>query len=163
MDQPRKKAKAGEPRAWIKRVLESNSKKHKPWPFGRHSGGRCGVYWDAESSDKVDVQNYVCEQAHGRRPKGWILHKKCSVPLCCNKDHLGWRPNKALPRRAVFAKLTESQVQLIRGQLSRGNTYRSIARNFSVTDMTVKMIDRGYTWAWLPWPDGMKSPRHAPF
>lgn len=145
-----KRAKNGETTAWLEKHLALSSNKCMPWPFGRHSGGSKGAYYDKLLLSGVDVQAYVCEKAHGRRPKGYVLNKKCKTHLCCNKRHLGWRLNKHTgPYKYPFAKLEPEQIPIIRAQLARGSSTREVARRFNVTSLTISLIGRGRTWAWV--------------
>lgn len=145
-----KRAKNGETAAWIEKHFELRSNKCMPWPFGRHSGGSKGAFYDKKLGQGVDVQSYICERARGPRPKGCILKVKCQTHLCCNRRHLTWKPNRHEgPYKYPFAKLEPEQIPIIRAQLARGSSTREVARRFNVTSLTISLIGRGRTWAWV--------------
>jgi hypothetical protein len=46
-------------------------------------------------------------------------------------------------------KLTEEKVRLIKMLLKKGNTQRSIAEVFKVSEAAINMINTGRTWRWV--------------
>jgi len=82
----------------------------------------------------------------------------CDNPPCMNIRHLRWGTHdenmaeardRSLLRtgdRHPMAKLTESQVQMIRDALEAGQTGRSLARLYGVSEGTISMIRNGQRW-----------------
>jgi hypothetical protein len=140
----------GQGAEWLEKQLVLSSNKCAVWPFGRHSGGSKGSFWDKSLQQGVDVQAYVCERMHGSRPKSYVLERTCKTPLCCNKKHLRWRLDRKIgPYKQSYAKLTPEQIPIIRSQLERGASTREVARRFNVTSLTISLIGRRKTWAWV--------------
>lgn len=90
---------------------------------------------------------------------GVIMHT-CDTPNCVNPAHLvhGTQAENiadmvAKGRRVTVkgsaqkdAKLTESDIPVIRQRLEYGATYARIARDYAVSETTIRFIDIGRTW-----------------
>lgn len=50
------------------------------------------------------------------------------------------------------ARLTEAQVEEIKGLLRRGAGYRFLAERYGVSRTTIGAIARGQAWRHVPWP-----------
>lgn len=96
----------------------------------------------------------------GPIPKGLVVCHKCDVRLCCNPDHLFVgtqrdnvidmiRKGRANPPRGsqtAISKLNESKVAVIRKLLRDGETQRSVASCYDVSDATIQAIAEWRTW-----------------
>lgn len=108
---------------------------------------------------------YACQV--GPVPEGlWVLHH-CDVPRCVRPDHLylgtpadNNRDRDQRGRHVAlrgedngYAKLTETEVYVIRVLLLQGGSQRAIASAFRIHQGTVSAIARRATWAHVgPWP-----------
>jgi hypothetical protein len=103
---------------------------------------------------------------HGEIPEGQHVLHRCDNPPCCNPAHLwlGTPADNSADRNAKgrtragpplrgerngAAKLTTSQALEIKRRLAAGESERSIAEDFPVTDSTVHLIAKGQKWAHL--------------
>lgn len=104
----------------------------------------------------------VYEFLNGKLPPGLCVLHRCDNPPCPNPDHL-WAGTKAennadmnakgrarggsLPGAAhPMVKLTLIEVEEIRSRASRGQSQRSIARDFSVSQRQIGRILHGESW-----------------
>lgn len=81
--------------------------------------------------------------------KGHVVRHMCDNPLCVNPDHLVtgtayqnkmdsvWRKRHAHGSTMWNAKITESDVPIIRGRLSAGVSQSEIAREFNVSHSVI--------------------------
>lgn len=76
--------------------------------------------------------------------------KKCAFELM----------RKTKPETKPRSNLEESDVQYIRKQLRKGTAAEDLARHYGLSYCTIQNIDRGFTHASVPWPEGM-GPRKA--
>lgn len=82
----------------------------------------------------------------------------CDVPLCCNPTHLRFdtrqsnvddcvtRNRHATGERNGHAKLTESDVRIMRVRHANGATGRALAHEYGVSESLVTEILRGKRW-----------------
>ena len=94
---------------------------------------------------------------------GVIMHS-CDTPNCINPEHLshGTQADNIADmvekgRRVTVkgsaqkdAKLTELDIPKIRQRLKYGATYANIARDYFVSETTIRFIDIGKTWKHVP-------------
>ncbi len=104
------------------------------------------------------------ELSKGPIPAGFDVMHACDNPRCINPDHLSAgtrntnmadchaRGRSKIPSPRMrgetngAAKLSGAQVQEIRGRLAAGETQRSIAADYSVSQSLVSAIKRGRLW-----------------
>jgi hypothetical protein len=91
-----------------------------------------------------------------------LVRHTCDNPPCQNQRH--WLPgthqdnanDKVERNRSIrgeqhsSAKLTRSQVQVIRSRTDAGEGYQSVASDYGVHATSIKLIHRRVNWAWLP-------------
>jgi hypothetical protein len=94
---------------------------------------------------------------HGDIPKHCVCHH-CDNPICVNPFHLFAGTSKengedmARKKRSPYgvnrwnSKLDPDKVRQIRALCQNGQSWRSVAFQFGVTDMAVHKIMRGETW-----------------
>lgn len=154
-DERRRRAKAGEPRAWICDHVEYDKDECLIWPFGRLLNG----YGQAENGVASRI---MCEEAHGPAPSSdhHAAHSCGNGQLgCMNPRHLSWKTraeNEADKRihgtspqgeRHPRSRLTVEQVRYIRDRtdLSTGK----LSRELGVTKTHVVSIRHRKRWAHL--------------
>lgn len=93
--------------------------------------------------------------AFGEIPDGAIVRHRCDRPLCCNPTHLETgthadnvrdrviRRRNAVGERASKAKLTESQVRVIRASTE---PLRTLAQRYGVTSDAIQAIRYRRSW-----------------
>ena len=81
---------------------------------------------------------------NGPIPKGYVPDHLCTHPPCVRLSHLELVTSTENGRRGA-SKLTIEQVREIRQKLGT-QTKASIAREYSVSYMTITFIERGKTW-----------------
>lgn len=113
---------------------------------------------------RIAWQMYV-----GPIPDGMHVCHKCDTRACVNPQHmfLGTRDDNmadmAVKRRSAVgsrnksAKLTESQVMLMRQRFAAGEPIRSLQRAFGVSYSTAHNVTCGNTWRHLPLVTGGSS------
>lgn len=86
---------------------------------------------------------------------------RCDNPLCVRPDHLFLGTNadnmsdmarkgrSQIGVRHHGAKLTESDVAMIRAERAKGSTLKDIAARHGVTFQTISKIANGYSWTHL--------------
>lgn len=103
------------------------------------------------------------EAFKGAIPEGLIVMHSCDVPACVNPDHLsvGTHGDNARDRnqkgRGVrlsgeanpASKLTTAQVLDAIARRGRGETLRSIGKDFGVTESCICNVTRGKMWSHL--------------
>ncbi len=131
------------------------------WPWRGHSVrgyGRvrfAGVHWR--------VHRLIAEWFVGP-VDGRVVRHSCDNPPCCNPRHLllGTHADNArdrmergrAPRGRGHARplrrLAEEDVHEIRAALAAGETQRSVAARYGMSQTGVAGIATGKRWAWLP-------------
>lgn len=103
----------------------------------------------------------AAEQTFGPRPDGLDTRHLCGFRLCCNPAHLSYGTRSENERDKVRhgrsnrgsrqgqAKLTDAQVREIRERRARGETGKSLAGEFGVSEQSVCDIVKRRTWSWL--------------
>ena len=143
------------------------------WPFYRNEHGYGEITY--RGGRGVRVHRIVCELVNGPPPT-----PQHEAAHSCGKGHegcfgascLSWKTRVENAADAIrhgtwihgethpFAKLTDAQALEIfamkRGGWRRGYT-AGIAQRFGVSEMTVRDIWNGATWAWLTKPAGKAS------
>lgn len=72
-------------------------------------------------------------------------------------DATHWKPRGGTRGRGVgetarAAKLTEEMAREIKVRLTAGESYKSIAEDYPVSDRTIANIKTGRSWGHVPWP-----------
>jgi hypothetical protein len=100
------------------------------------------------------------EWAHGPIPEGMGVLHRCDNPSCVNPDHLftgtqldnmrDCRAKNRMPLggQRADAKLTVDDVRRIR-ILAKSQSLNSIAREYGVSQPTIRSAVNGTTWAWV--------------
>lgn len=89
--------------------------------------------------------------AHGPIPDGIQILHTCDNPPCCNEKHLILGTNldnvqDMINKRRGTLKLTEHQIELIRGDLRK---QRLIAADFGVDQSLISLIKSGKRWSFM--------------
>lgn len=98
---------------------------------------------------------------HGRIPPGLLVCHKCDNPPCCNPAHLflgthaenvhdciqKGRRARMLGSKHPMAKLTESDVTVIRRRRATGEGLKPIASDYAVTIQTISYIANRKIWS----------------
>lgn len=107
---------------------------------------------------KLIAHRVAFELAGGSNVSGVIMHS-CDTRACCNPRHLlagtqldNMRDCVSKGRQAkgsgnASAKLTETDVAMMRDEYLRGRSRSELARAFGVTRRNVDLIVTGKTWA----------------
>lgn len=94
----------------------------------------------------VLVHRLTSERAFGPIPEGMTLDHLCRRRACVNPAHTERVSQAENIRRGLRTKLSLPDVEEIRSRAST-ETRAAIARDFSVSGMTVSRIARGVSWA----------------
>ena len=129
------------------------------WVGSRDNGGY-GVLPGAMNETKAHRVSY--RLFVGEIPAGMKVLHSCDTPCCVNPAHLRTGSQsenvadmcakgrqRAIPlcgSRNPMAKATPEIVAAIRGEFERGTTQRQIARDFSLSLMTINRIVRKESW-----------------
>lgn len=143
---------------WLKNAVNHVSDECLIWPFAKSKGyGRMRLGGKSFAAHRT-----ICILAHGEPPDP--LHHaahSCGNRGCVNPKHLRWATPKENQTDMVnhgrsqrgekncSSKLSASDVRLIRDCLASGDSPRSIARQFSITQTTVRRIATRLVWGWL--------------
>ena len=130
------------------------------WNWQRHKNewgyGVLGV-----NGKSILAHRYVWQEKNGPIPSHMRVLHRCDNPACINQDHLflGTLQDNALDMVAKgrnghpkgeahpCAKLSANDVRVI---LSRNSTTASLAREYNVTETTIRSIRRGRIWKCVP-------------
>ncbi len=147
--------------------------KDGPFPEGRSDIGRCWLWTRSTSGPKggclygqffvngkhIKAHRYSWVICFGEIPKGLFVLHRCDVPLCVNPEHLflGTQRDNVddmmEKKRHTFgevngrAKITESDVRLIRKLVGDGHPPSRVADSFGISGCTVSHIMCGRTWS----------------
>lgn len=129
--------------------------------FGNSGYGSFSVR-TPQGTKSTRAHRYSYEMAHGPIPEGMHVLHRCDTPLCVRPDHLFLgtplentrdKVAKGRMRRGDFkgeanghAKLTESDVRLIRTRAAAGESQSALAREFRVTPQSVCDIVKLRRW-----------------
>ena len=155
-----RKAKDGEPRAFLDAHVDYQGDGCVIWPFGRFKSG----YGSVGRNERA--HRLMCELAHGPAPDGYDAAHSCGRRLCINPLHLRWATRADNMADAIAhgtttrgekhgaARLTEVAALDILARLMAGETHDAIAAAHGVARTTVTDIAKGKNWAWLSAQDG---------
>lgn len=135
------------------------------WTGGRDQNGY-GIYshWDrdAGTTRTTRAHRLAWQLAHDViLDRTELVCHRCDNPSCCNVDHLfigshadnhadrGVKGRTARGQASGKAKLTESDVLLIRQRLADGVYPSHIATEIGCSTSTVQHVQYGRTWRWL--------------
>lgn len=147
--------KTGHATSFLEAAIRSQTDDCIIWPHGLFGNGY-GAY------KKTTAHRAVCEAVHGspRDGKTCAAHS-CGARLCVNPRHLRWATpqensqdmishgtsNKG--ERHPGAVFSEAQVAQIKSALSAGQSAYSLAREWGVSNTTIRNIRYGLTWGWV--------------
>ena len=120
----------------------------------------CGYGRITKDGKLVRVHREMWKQHNPNEEISGVIMHTCDTPNCVNPAHLvhGTQAENiadmvAKGRRVTVkgsaqkdAKLTESDIPVIRQRLEYGATYARIARDYAVSETTIRFIDIGRTW-----------------
>lgn len=153
-----------EPRFW------RNVKKSEgcwEWTGARSGNGYGAISWHNKQHGAHRVSWML---ANGREiPAGMQVLHACDNPLCVRPEHLSLGSlqensldmvrknrasrvgpgNPAKGERNARAVLNEIQVREIRGKIKSGMQYRTLGREYGVSETTIRFIAIGKTWKYL--------------
>lgn len=150
----------GEPMAWLEAHIGHVGPDCLTWPFATQKG--YGVV-------RVDGKNLpatriMCERANGPPPSpSYDSAHSCGKGHlgCIHPGHLLWKTHAANLADKVEhgtdnrgekqwnAKLSATDVLLIRKELAAGASCKVLGDRFRVTDGCISRISKRQTWAWL--------------
>jgi HNH endonuclease len=90
----------------------------------------------------------VAETWVGLRPPGFVVRHKDGNPGNDHPDNLEWG-TQADGSKNAHAKLTEAQAKEIKQRRASGESGRSLAKEFGVSQSTICDIHKGRCWSWL--------------
>jgi site-specific DNA-cytosine methylase len=150
-----KKAKDGEPKAFLDALVGHDGSECVLWPFGRFKSGYGCVGKNGRA------HRMMCEMAHGSAPDGADAAHSCGNRLCVNPNHLRWASRAENMADAIrhgrttrgerhgASKLTADAVWSILARLDAGETHQGIADSFGVSRNAITDIAKGKNWSWL--------------
>jgi hypothetical protein len=156
----RKRAKDGEPMAWLKAHLDYAGDDCLKWPFHTCPKGYGAIVYNGVSAT---VARVMCVELFGPPGKGIEAAHSCGNghQACVNRRHLSWatRKQNAGDRsfhgrtlrgsKVNFAKITQFDALRIMEQLKTGRKQRDIAQQFGVSPQLISAINTGHCWSWL--------------
>lgn len=151
----------------IARMIESTKdareKRCIEWPNNRNAGGYGLAYWRGRRQLAHRLAFAVAQNVDVESLIGVVIRHKCDNPACINQWHLesGTQAdnvqdmidrnrfvNRSLKGSAVRgAKLSESDIPVIRARLAAGESSTRIIQEYGVSKSTVNRIRRGESWS----------------
>ena len=132
------------------------------WTGSKRYGGygQFGFFRYPMAAHRLSYLFYI-----GSIPKGMFVLHKCDNPACVNPDHLFLgtqadnmadkaRKGRARGENHPGAKLSEQDVQDIRASIASGERNSRIARRYGVCDATIRLIETGKNWGFVPADSG---------
>ena len=140
------------------------------WNCTSHSTGHDGYPHIQRNHEMRHVHRLIWEECFGEIPLGFCVCHHCDNRACINPEHLFlgtiaenikdmWakkrsnvKPSMVHGEQNGSAKLTAVAVQEIRKRYRpKGgkNSGCALAREFGVSDATIRKIINGITWGWL--------------
>lgn len=127
------------------------------WPWTGYTEKGYGKFYDGERM--VGAHDLAVRWTTGevRRHDHDTCHS-CHNPICCNPGHLRYAPRQSnvndmtAARRHAYgqvnghAKLTESDVLVIRERAAAGASGATLARDYGVSASSITSIIRGLRW-----------------
>lgn len=125
---------------------------------------RGAVHRDGYGSFKMSGQQVAAHRAawiltRGPVPEGMLLCHHCDTPACVNPSHLFIgtngdnladmaRKGRSLRgERNGHAVLREADVRAVRRRAALGESIRQLAREFGITDSSMRKAIRGHSWS----------------
>lgn len=127
------------------------------WTASVNTYGYGCFWWNGKQWQAHRVSWYI---KYNSFPKDCLLHI-CDNPRCINPQHLkegSQKDNiqdKVLKQRQAKgsnngnARLTEEEVLSIKNKYSKGQSLRSLAKEYTVSKTAIKYIIIGRTWSYL--------------
>ena len=110
-------------------------------------------YGQIRVNGKKEMAHRVAyEMKNGSIPHGMHVLHRCDTPLCCTPEHLflgshqDTMDDMAAKGRNGSAKLTETDIPIIRKMLADGIAGTIIAKKFGVGKVTISHIKGGKYW-----------------
>ena len=124
------------------------------------SKDECGYGRIHQGKKLVRLHRAMYEKVHGYIPQGMVIMHSCDNPACINPEHLSadyqsenvkdmyskgreFRPSGS---KHGMAKIQEADVVKIKQRLSDGDTCVSIAKDYGVSEGTIRNIKKGRNW-----------------
>lgn len=126
------------------------------WTGSRHSCGYGQIATKAQKPITTHRLSYIIH--NGPIPSGMVIRHTCDNPPCVRPDHLvlGTHADNVADKvakkrhrwgsRMPTAKLTESDIPIIRRMLASGVEHQEIASRFGVSRTAITYINIGKTW-----------------
>lgn len=127
-------------------------------PFTHYGYGRIRIEWKDEPRRSFLAHRVAWEQAHGPIPEGMCVLHRCDNPPCANPEHLFLgtdadnvrdmhekRRDRCRGEEHGAHKLTDAEVVAIREAYTGGESHRSIARRYGVSQSHISKIMLGKT------------------
>lgn len=121
----------------------------------------CGYGRIWRNGKLVRIHREVWKREHGRIPMGKVVMHVCDRPNCIEPEHMRiglqreniadmdskGRRRTILGSQRSTAKLHERDIPTIRALLKRGDTCKSIADIYGVTEGLIRHIKKGRNWS----------------